>query len=83
MNLTTVLPFEILTRLNFLVRWIDQEEQRSLSTGPSLSLTYHYGRLRFQLTDRLTWRETESKSGTTQKTREWLNTLFFRIERPF
>jgi len=83
LNLTTVLPFEILTRVNALLRWIDQEEQRSISAGPSISLTYRYGRLRFQLTDRLTWRRTESTSGSNQTTREWLNTLFFRIERPF
>jgi hypothetical protein len=83
LNLTTVLPFEILTRVNALFRWIDQEEQRSISAGPSISLTYHYGRLRFQLTDRLTWRRTESTFGSNQTTREWLNTVFFRIERPF
>ena len=83
LNLTTVLPFNVLTRVNALFRWIDQEEQRSISAGPSISLTYRYGRLRFQLTDRLTWRRTESTTGSNQTTREWLNTLFFRIERPF
>ncbi len=82
-NMTTMLPYQILTRVNLLFRWVDQVEQRTVGAGPSISLTYRYGRLRFQLSDRLTWRRTKAKSNTGRKTRELLNTVFFRIERPF
>lgn len=82
-NMTTVLPFAVLARLNVVYRWIDQVEQRSQAIGPNLALSYRYGMLRFQLTDRLSWRRTKAKSGSGRTTREVLNTVFFRIERPF
>ncbi len=82
-SVTTVLPLEILARLNLLFRWVDQVEQRSMAAGPALSLTYRYGRFRLQLTDRFSWRRVRAKRGTERTTREYLNTVFFRIERPF
>ncbi|MCP5041646.1 MAG: hypothetical protein GY944_11515 [bacterium] len=82
-TMTTVLPYQVITRLSLLFRWVNQVEQRSLGASPSLSLTYRYGRLRFQLKDRLTWRKTTSKSSSGRETRELVNTVFFRIERPF
>ncbi len=82
-NMTTVLPYGILARLNLLFHWIDQVEQRSLGVGPTLSLSYRYGQLRFQLDEQLSWRQTESKSSSNRTTRELINSIFFRIERPF
>ncbi len=84
-NLTggIVLPYRIVARGSFLLRWLDQPEQDSLGATSTITLSYQYGRLRFNLQDRLNWRQTDSKLGVTRKTDEIINTLFFRVERPF
>ncbi len=82
-NGTAVLPYAILGRLNVLARWIDQVEQETIGVGGTVAFSYRYRRLRFETHNQLTWRRTDSKSGMTRRTRELVNTFFFRIVRPF
>ena len=82
-NGTSWLPFGVLGRMNVFFRALDQEEQDSISVGSTLSFTYHYGRLNFELSDQLSWARIDAKQGREQRTTEILNSVYFRISRPF
>jgi hypothetical protein len=82
-NGTSWMPFDVLGRVNLFFRALDQEEQDSISVGSTIVFTYHYGRLEFELSDRLSWNRIEASSGREQRTTEILNTVYFRISRPF
>ena len=80
---TSWLPFDVLGRLNLFFRFLDQEEQDSIGVGGTISFTYHYGRLEFELRDQLSWTRIDASGGREQRTTEILNTVYFRIARPF
>jgi len=82
-NATTWLTQSLLMRLRFLARQLEQEEQSTLTSGGSLIFAYRYGRLRFELENRLTWNRTDRKTGTEQRTEEVFTSVFFRVTRDF
>ncbi|MFQ5471283.1 MAG: hypothetical protein ACE5FA_00165, partial [Dehalococcoidia bacterium] len=80
---TALLPYGVLSRLNFFTRYLSQNEQNSLAIGGLFSLTYQYGWLRFELQDRFTWDHSVAKENFSQTTDEIQNSFYFRISRPF
>jgi len=82
-NGTALLPYGVLARLNFFTRFLSQTEHDNVAIGGTLSFTYQYGWLRFELQDRLTWNYTKTKQDFDQTTKEIQNRFYFRLSRPF
>lgn len=80
---TTVLPLAVLGRLNLYFRYHDEAEQNAAAQGGVVSLIYQYRRIRFQLQERLSWTRVDTKIGEKQHIKELVNTVIFRVERPF
>lgn len=82
-NTTLWLPYRILGRLGLLVRYLDEEEQSTLVQGTTMSLTFHYGRIRLQLQERFSWDDVNNKVAQGERVKELVNTVSFRVERTY
>lgn len=80
---TAWLAPRLLGRLNLVARQIDQDTQDNLSVGSSLSFTYRYGRIQFELEGTADWIRTDQKSGVTRRIEETFTGVFFRVTRYF